>query len=126
MLIPFFFALPHSDAWSDTSIPVGSRPRNAAMISHEPSGPTAGSGISNRKKRPIAAIGAGSATYTASVDSTRMAARIFAASSTALYRPLRMMPTETSASTSPYSVSAPTLTPRTLTSAGRPSTSVPT
>ena len=52
--MPTRFALPHSEACSDTSIPVGSSPRNAAMTSHEPTG------VSKTKKRPIADIGAGS------------------------------------------------------------------
>ena len=53
LLIPAFFALPHSDAWSETSMPVGRRPRKAAMTSQEPSG------ISTRKKVPISESGAG-------------------------------------------------------------------
>ena len=82
--MPFFFALPHSDACSETSIPVGSRPRKAAIISHDPLSPIAGSGISKIKKLPISESGAGAAKYTASVETTRIAARIFVESSTAL------------------------------------------
>ena len=52
--MPTRFALPHSEACSDTSMPVGSNPRNAAMTSHEPTG------VSKTKNRPIADIGAGS------------------------------------------------------------------
>ena len=51
--MPTRFALPHSDACSDTSMPVGSNPRNAAMISHDPPG------TSKVKKWPIAESGAG-------------------------------------------------------------------
>ena len=52
--MPTRFALPHSDACSETSMPVGSNPRNAAMINQEPPG------TSTMKKRPIAENGAGS------------------------------------------------------------------
>ena len=46
-------ALPHSDACNETSMPVGSRPRNAAMISQEPTG------VSKVKKCRNSEIGAG-------------------------------------------------------------------
>ena len=78
LLIPTFFAFPHSEACSDTSMPVGRSPRKAAMTSQEPSG------ISTRKKAPISARGAGLTKYTARVDTTMMAARILAEFSTAL------------------------------------------
>ena len=74
--IPTFFALPHSDACNDTSIPVGSRPRNDAMISQDPSG------VSSWKKCTNSAIGAGSTTKTANVHTMRIPAAILVASST--------------------------------------------
>ena len=52
--MPTRLALPHSEACSDTSMPVGSSPRNAAMTSHDPAG------VSKTKNRPIADSGAGS------------------------------------------------------------------
>ena len=51
--MPTRFALPHSEACSETSMPVGSSPRNAAMMSHDPPG------ISTVKKCPISDNGAG-------------------------------------------------------------------
>ena len=54
------------------------------MISHDPLSPVAGLGISKIKKLPISESGAGAAKYTASVETTRIAARIFVESSTAL------------------------------------------
>ena len=56
--IPAFLAFPHSEACSDTSMPVGSNPRNAAITNHDPSG------TSTMKKWPKAETGAGSARYT--------------------------------------------------------------
>ena len=53
LLMPARFAFPHSDACSETSMPVGRRPRKPAITSHDPSG------ISKRKKFPISASGAG-------------------------------------------------------------------
>ena len=66
--MPTFFALPHSEACSDTSMPVGSRPRNAAMMSHEPSG------VSMMKKFAKAESGAGLTRYTATVETKRIPA----------------------------------------------------
>ena len=94
--MPAFLALPHSDACSDTSIPVGSSPRNEAMISQDPSG------VSSWKKCTNSLTGAGFTTYTPRLQTMRIPAAILVTSSTAAYFPPRMMATEVTPSSSPY------------------------
>ena len=83
--IPTRFACPHSEACSDTSIPVGNRPRNAAMSNHEPSG------ISTRKKCPNADSGAGRKKKTLTADTTSRPAKTLVRISNMAYFPSRMM-----------------------------------
>ena len=70
------------------------------MISHDPSG------VSNWKKCTNSLTGAGLTTYTPMLQTMRIPAAIFVTSSTAAYFPRRMMATEATPSSSPYTESS--------------------
>ena len=93
--MPTFLAFPHSDACNETSTPVGSSPSSAMIVSHDPCG------VSKTKNRPMADSGAGSTTYTPTVDRNSIPAKIFVSVSNTAYLPMRMMATEAIPMSSP-------------------------
>ena len=88
LAIPARLAFPHSDACSETSIPVGSSPRKPAITSQDPGG------ASKIRKCSSSPIGAGRTKYTITAETKSSPPAILAPASSAAYRPQSRISTD--------------------------------